>query len=749
MMTQGFKVLSIPLRSLRTLALVFVSAALLSSAASAAPPVYDHIVIVIEENESFSQIIGNTAQAPYINSLAQNGVVFTRMRGVTHPSQPNYFELFSGGNQGVTGDGNPPGPFPLSAPNLASALAATGRTFTAFSDGLPAAGDTTSDNLANGYVRRHCPWIWWIKPTTPRPANTLAPEVHQPFTAFPSDFNQLPTVSIVVPSNLHNMHDLGVPSGDTWLAQNLSAYAEWAKTHNSLLIVTWDEDNFGATNLIPTIFYGANLRQGVNGGSWTLHNLLRTIVDMYGLAQCGRSAEVRPIRGAFAGEVPVGSFIARPGLGILPRDTMLMQSTPNTSNATLTQIPVFTSATNTAQSLVRFDNIFGTNSGQLDNAATIVSAKMILGTLGGSVTGGNSTGTMRLHRMLAAWEDTSTWNSMNGGVSADGVEALAAAEATAVPNYYASSFSGGVSSVTFDATQSVQAWQGGAANRGWAVLTSSADTWIYGSIENPFANPALEISHEASAVAFTTPAVSIAEKGGVLTLTVTRTGNVAGALTVNYATSGAAQSGADYTSGSGTLAWSAFNVTPRQIQIPIVADSVVEGNETFRVTLTVTSGLGVVDSLNGATITILETPFNVWRNGKFGANANSPQAIETADPDYDGVNNLLEYAANTDPVSATTTGQPNIGGTEFLTITFLRNTGATDLIYTVRASGDLDTWLDGSTYSSTSSMPTNSVTTEISHSTGDPVETIVVRDNIPVAAAPARYLRLGVTRIEQ
>ena len=50
------------------------------------------------------------------------------------------------------------------------------------------------------------------------------------------------------------MHDYGVASGDTWLAQNLSAYAEWAKTHNSLLIVTWDEDNFGSTNLIPHDF---------------------------------------------------------------------------------------------------------------------------------------------------------------------------------------------------------------------------------------------------------------------------------------------------------------------------------------------------------------------------------------------------------------------------------------------------------------------------------------------------------------
>jgi hypothetical protein len=44
------------------------------------------VVIVIEENESFAQAIGNKLEAPYINALATEGVNFTRMRGVTHPT---------------------------------------------------------------------------------------------------------------------------------------------------------------------------------------------------------------------------------------------------------------------------------------------------------------------------------------------------------------------------------------------------------------------------------------------------------------------------------------------------------------------------------------------------------------------------------------------------------------------------------------------------------------------------------------
>src|SRR3989442_11512744 len=66
----------------------------------------DHVVIVIEENHSYSEIIGSPA-APYINSLAAQGALFTQSYAITHPSQPNYLDLFSGSNQEVTADSCP------------------------------------------------------------------------------------------------------------------------------------------------------------------------------------------------------------------------------------------------------------------------------------------------------------------------------------------------------------------------------------------------------------------------------------------------------------------------------------------------------------------------------------------------------------------------------------------------------------------------------------------------------------------
>ena len=62
-------------------------------------PVYDHIVIVVEENKDFEQIFGGKFNAPYLKQLAAEGASISRMFGEEHPSEGNYFWLFSGSNQ--------------------------------------------------------------------------------------------------------------------------------------------------------------------------------------------------------------------------------------------------------------------------------------------------------------------------------------------------------------------------------------------------------------------------------------------------------------------------------------------------------------------------------------------------------------------------------------------------------------------------------------------------------------------------
>jgi hypothetical protein len=63
----------------------------------------------------------------------------------------------------------------------------------------------------------------------------------------------------------------------------------------------------------------------------------------------------------------------------------------------------------------------------------------------------------------------------------------------------------------------------------------------------------------------------------------------------------------------------------------------------------------------------------------------------------------------------------------------------------VWVSPDLSQWLAGSSYSGTNEVPVTTNTTEISRLPTNGVETITVRDNVPVNSASERFMKLRVT----
>ena len=251
-------------------------------------PTPDHVVILILENHADSQVVG-TPYAPYINSLVSDpyGALFTHSFALTHPSQPNYLQLFSGSNQGVLDDNVPTG-LPFITPNLGAELLNAAKTFTGFSEDLPSVGYTGA--TSGNYARKHNPWVNWQS----SPTNGIPPASNQPFSAFPADFNQLPKVSFVIPNQNNDMHNgtypTNVTTGDTWVRNNLDAYIQWSKSHNSLLILTFDEDDGSAGNSILTIFIGNMVQHGIYANTITHYNVLRILEDMYGLSHAGNAA---------------------------------------------------------------------------------------------------------------------------------------------------------------------------------------------------------------------------------------------------------------------------------------------------------------------------------------------------------------------------------------------------------------------------------------------------------------------------
>jgi hypothetical protein len=337
--------------------LPFTAASLITAGPLPRP---DHVVIVIMENHAFSEIIGNAA-APAINDFAAEGAVFanspadptgtsTGSHGLRHPSQANYLELFSGNNQGVIGDGHPgtpaePGSLapPFNTPNLAASLIAAGLTCVSFSENLPSEGfdgdSFTTDPALNQYQRKHNPIANWQ--AADAPLNNHVPfSTNKPFSAFPTDdagFEALPTVSIVVPDEQDDMHDGSIAAGDAWLKTHIfDGYFAWAKTHNSVLILTFDEDDHGVSNQIPTIFAGALITPGVyfeqdinpldtragagitpTGTAMNHYNVLRTVEDMFGLTPLGGAIGVPAITDVFAAaKVSLGNISTRLVAGV-------------------------------------------------------------------------------------------------------------------------------------------------------------------------------------------------------------------------------------------------------------------------------------------------------------------------------------------------------------------------------------------------------------------------------------------------
>jgi hypothetical protein len=255
-----------------------------SSSLVAVVPRPDHVVVVVMENHSYGEIIGSSA-TPYINSLATAGAMFTASTAITHPSEPNYLALFSGSTHGLTNDSCP---HTYTGANLGSELFARQLTFKGYSESMPSNGYAGCKN--GRYARKHNPWVNF--PSVPAASNLT-------FSSFPTDYTTLPTVSFVVPNLKNDMHDGSVAMGDAWLQQHLDGYAKWAKTHHSLLVVTWDEDDHSANNHIPTIFIGGPVKTGSYSEAINHYDVLRTIEDAYGLPYAGVSATATPITDAW------------------------------------------------------------------------------------------------------------------------------------------------------------------------------------------------------------------------------------------------------------------------------------------------------------------------------------------------------------------------------------------------------------------------------------------------------------------
>src|SRR5260370_38940284 len=152
----------------------------------AGQPTFSHVVLVVEENHSYAEVIGNGSM-PYFNSLASQYGLATQYFADAHPSLPNYLMLTTGLTE--TFDDNFIGT--ISDDNVVRELVKAGKTWKAYAESLPSPGYVGGDSGL--YVQRHNPvtYLSDVQNDSSQAANVV------PFTQFATDLgnNALPQYS--------------------------------------------------------------------------------------------------------------------------------------------------------------------------------------------------------------------------------------------------------------------------------------------------------------------------------------------------------------------------------------------------------------------------------------------------------------------------------------------------------------------------------------------------------------------------
>ncbi|TMD03004.1 MAG: DUF4214 domain-containing protein [Chloroflexi bacterium] len=280
------------------------------AATAIAPP---HVMVIMEEDKSPSDILGN-AFAPYINdSLARNYASATNWFAVHHNSPLDYAALIAGfvPNWTTTVFNTYPDQ------TVVGELAAKGIGSRAYIEDMPSACDIADHGITGQYFPDHNPFVHFTSITGN--ASQCDQEVVPLASSFASDLSNgtAPPFMFVVPNACDDMHTPGpndpscgssynaVSQGDTWLSTHLPAVlaSSWYQSGGTV-IITFDEGSNSASwdggsgGQIPTLVISSRARGAYTAGG-DQFGILRAIEEDYGVPLLGSSAD--PAHGDLTG----------------------------------------------------------------------------------------------------------------------------------------------------------------------------------------------------------------------------------------------------------------------------------------------------------------------------------------------------------------------------------------------------------------------------------------------------------------
>jgi acid phosphatase len=265
-------------------------------------PQSSHVVLVMEENQSYATVVGNTNDWPSLNNLMSNGALATNYYANSHPSIGNYFMLTTG--QLLTTDDSSTTVWNVD--NLARRMLASGASFRIYAEGITQGYLGGNTGL---YLIRHNPFAMLSDVADNQ---QVANQCIWPFSQFAADLanGTLPEFSFIVPDVDDDAHD-GTPlQADAWLRANviapLSNSSAFASGGDGILIVEFDEaadsDTANGGGHVSPVFWGPKVKVGYTQTSTTVYqhqSMLRTVMEALRLSNPPGDAASAPSMSEF------------------------------------------------------------------------------------------------------------------------------------------------------------------------------------------------------------------------------------------------------------------------------------------------------------------------------------------------------------------------------------------------------------------------------------------------------------------
>ncbi len=269
-------------------------------------PQFSHVVVVVEENAGYSDVIGGGAM-PYLNSLATKYGLAANYFANAHPSIGNYFMMTTGTD--VTNDDTFVGT--VSVDNLVRQFQKDGKTWKAYAESLPSTGYLGGDSYP--YIKRHVPFSYFSDVAN---SSSLANNI-VPFSNFASDLSSgnLPNFAFVTPNAEDDAHNCAgggtactlssrLTTADNWLKTNIGPLINSPAFADTLLVITFDEaqiiDIANGGGHVATILISQKVKSGYQGSGMYQHQNLESLI--------GHALSLSAIPGAGSSAGGMGEF---------------------------------------------------------------------------------------------------------------------------------------------------------------------------------------------------------------------------------------------------------------------------------------------------------------------------------------------------------------------------------------------------------------------------------------------------------